>query len=430
MRAIKRSIADARDEREAREAHDREAREAHEQGARDLRERLDRAARERLDRATRERELNEAIAVDDVATCEHVTRELTTRIDMGSPSWLLSRRPDTGSPRSSASSRTDAASPRSDVVLRTDTASPRSDAVPRTDRAPSLPTDGSSRPIAPVRRADIAPLRCEPCPRVIPARRLFDGTLLQQFQCDGTCVRDQRRASEKARAHAVHHARERTASRHELTGQIVITTVLAVLAVMWIVLAVREANADTATSRRDPRVADGDDDDAIDVAPPPTLEAPFGAPVAAPPIADVLAAAYRAAGLDRDLGRGFVRRSRLAGLVPWLSVRTGRNTSWRDEELDVARGVTIEVRATWRLDRLVFDGRELQVAALDGARRRERRRLAARVIQVYFAWKRAARAVGIQARAATVAEEAAAELDDLTDGWFTEAVRRPDSRSQ
>gem|GEM_PF-1823752 len=383
MRAIKRSIADAREARE---------REAHEHGARDLRERLDRAARER------ELHESERVAVDDVATCEHVTREFTTRIDAGASSRAPSHRPEPS----------------------------------------SVPTDASPSP----RHADIAPLRCEPCPRIIPARRLFDGSLLQQFQCDGRCVRDQRRAREQARARAAHHtpertashhaaertaphhAAERTASRHELTAQIAITTVLAVLAALWIVLAAREASADSTAARRDTRGAETenhDDDDAIDVAAPPTLDAPFGAPVVAPPIADVLAAAYRTAGLDRDLGRGFVRRSRLAGLVPWLSVRTGRNTSWRDEELDVARGVTIEVRATWRLDRLVFDGRELQVAALEGARRRERRRLAARVIQVYFVWKRAARSVGIQARAAAVAEEAAAELDDLTNGWFTEA---------
>ncbi|MGE3765357.1 MAG: hypothetical protein AB7L94_24055, partial [Kofleriaceae bacterium] len=171
--------------------------------------------------------------------------------------------------------------------------------------------------------------------------------------------------------------------------------------------------------------SDEDDDDAIDVAGPPTREPPFGAPIVAPPIAEVLAAAYRAAGLDHDVGRGFVRRSRLAGLVPLLTVRTGRDTNWRDDDSNVSRGVTLEVRATWRLDRLVFDGRELQVAALEGARRRERRRLAARVIQVYFAWKRAAAEVGLRPRASGLAEEAAAELDDLTAGWFTEAREPP-----
>jgi hypothetical protein len=148
--------------------------------------------------------------------------------------------------------------------------------------------------------------------------------------------------------------------------------------------------------------------------------------VPGPPIHDVLAAAYRAAGLDKDLGHSFATRARLAALVPWLSVRTARDTSWRDEETDVARGTTLEVRATWRLDRLVFEGRELQVVSIDAARRRERRRLGQKVIRAYFMWKRAVRAVESWAvdpdEAMTRAEEAEAELDDLTGEWFTEQL--------
>jgi hypothetical protein len=81
--------------------------------------------------------------------------------------------------------------------------------------------------------------------------------------------------------------------------------------------------------------------------------------------------------------------------------------------------VALEVRATWRLDRLVFDGRELQASSIEAARRRERRGLASRVIRAYFAWRRAA-SPGHR-------EETAAELDALTDGWFSEAsgVRTP-----
>ena len=140
--------------------------------------------------------------------------------------------------------------------------------------------------------------------------------------------------------------------------------------------------------------------------------------LAAPPIARVVAAAYRAAGLEHDPGRSVVRRARLAGLVPWLTVRGGTNTSWHDEDPNVGRGTTVEVRATWRLDRLVFDRHELQVTAMQAARRRERRRLASRVIKAYFSWRRAA-----LARSTPRAEEAEAELDALTDGWFSEARR-------
>lgn len=146
-----------------------------------------------------------------------------------------------------------------------------------------------------------------------------------------------------------------------------------------------------------------------------------GAPIVAPPIGEVLAVAYAAAGLDHDPGHSFMRRARLAGLVPLVSVRTGRNARWRDDEPDIGRGATIEVRATWRLDRLVFEPRELQVVALVAARRRERRHLATHVIRTYFTW-RTAMAAGRGARSTSRADTAAAELDALTDAWFSEAV--------
>jgi hypothetical protein len=136
-----------------------------------------------------------------------------------------------------------------------------------------------------------------------------------------------------------------------------------------------------------------------------------GAERNAPPIAAVLAAAYAASGLDHDPARGLARRARLAALVPWISVRAGRDTSWQDHTVEVDRGTTIDVRATWRLDRLVFDGRELQAAALQAARRRERQRLASQVIAAYFAWVRG-----------THSQESAAILDDLTNGWFSQQV--------
>lgn len=155
---------------------------------------------------------------------------------------------------------------------------------------------------------------------------------------------------------------------------------------------------------------------------------------AGPKVAEVVAAAYRAAGLHRTPGRSWNRRARLAGLVPWVTVRMGRNTSWQDLDPEVDRGMTVDVRATWRLDRLVFDGRELQVASIEAARRRERRQLGDRVVRAYFRWQRLASAAAGQPRLASRADEAAAELDALTDGWFserldaTDAARRPPAR--
>lgn len=142
-----------------------------------------------------------------------------------------------------------------------------------------------------------------------------------------------------------------------------------------------------------------------------------------PAIGAVLAAAYAAAGLDRDPKDSWIRRARLAGLIPWVTVRTTRDTSWQDDQSEVGHGTSLELRATWRLDRLLFDGRELQVAAVEAARRRERRRLAARVIRAYFTWRRAASIVSDDERVTTRVAEAAAELDALTDGWFSAQLR-------
>jgi hypothetical protein len=170
------------------------------------------------------------------------------------------------------------------------------------------------------------------------------------------------------------------------------------------------------------------DDNAVDRAAAVDSEAEIdaaGLPVRGPSVSAVLTAAYAAAGLDRDPQGSWIRRARLAGLVPWVTVRTTRDTSWQDEHSEVGHGTSLEVRATWRLDRLLFDAKELQVAAIEAARRRERRRLANRVIREYFVWKRAAAIAVIDDRAATRAEEAAAELDALTDGWFSEQLRAP-----
>jgi len=144
-----------------------------------------------------------------------------------------------------------------------------------------------------------------------------------------------------------------------------------------------------------------------------------------PGVSAVVAAAYAAAGLDRDPQDSWLRRARLAGLVPWVTVRTTRDTSWQDDSSEIGHSTSLELRATWRLDRLLFDGHELQVAAIASARHRERRRLAARVIRAYFAWRRAARIATDDERVATRVAEAIAELDALTDGWFSVQLRPP-----
>ncbi|HEY5939143.1 MAG TPA: hypothetical protein VIU61_31040 [Kofleriaceae bacterium] len=199
--------------------------------------------------------------------------------------------------------------------------------------------------------------------------------------------------------------------------------------VLLALCATATADRDDRDARADDRGDDDDDDDRAGSVSRLTTGDELAddvpaAPVQAPAIGEVLETAYQVAGLDRNPATGWNRRARLAGLVPWISVRFGRDASWNDLEPEIDHDTAVEVRATWRLDRLVFDGRELQVSTIDTARRRERRRLASRVIRTYFAWRRLAAASVRRPGLALRAEEAAAELDAVTDGWFTDELSR------
>jgi hypothetical protein len=166
-----------------------------------------------------------------------------------------------------------------------------------------------------------------------------------------------------------------------------------------------------------------DEDDALDKSEPP-LASPedLAALPVAPPVARVIAAAQTAAGLDRDPGRGWVARTRLAGLVPLVSVAEGSDSTWHEVNPNIGRQSYVEVRASWHLDRLLFDPNELHISTIESSRRRERRRIANLVIRAYFAWRRASAAAIRHPRWATHAEQAAAELDALTNGWFTASL--------
>ena len=138
----------------------------------------------------------------------------------------------------------------------------------------------------------------------------------------------------------------------------------------------------------------------------------------------VVSAAYRASGLaaSDERATSWRWRTHLAALVPSISVRDGRDATWRDISDPTIGYVSVfSVAATWRLDRLVFDPNELRISAIEAARRRERRRVAATAIHAYFAWRHASLAAARDPRWGLRAEEAAAELDALTDGWFSEA---------
>ena len=139
----------------------------------------------------------------------------------------------------------------------------------------------------------------------------------------------------------------------------------------------------------------------------------------APPIATVIAAGYAAAGLDRDPSHNWNVRARLGGLVPQVTVADGIDSTWHDIDPNIGRRQIFEVRATWRLDRLLFDTNELHVATIEASRRREKRRVANLVIRAYFTWRRAVAATRQDARWGSHVDEAIADLDALTDGWFS-----------
>ena len=130
-----------------------------------------------------------------------------------------------------------------------------------------------------------------------------------------------------------------------------------------------------------------------------------------PAVREVIAAALRAAGLAGDPAAGWRRRARLAALVPQLSLRVGQDDTWKEiADPTLGHVVTYGVSASWRLERLVYEPSELRIATVDVLRRRERRRLAWYVISLYRAWRR------------THNEDVAAQLDVVTDGWFSQRL--------
>ena len=145
----------------------------------------------------------------------------------------------------------------------------------------------------------------------------------------------------------------------------------------------------------------------------------------APPIASVVVAAQRAAGVGDNPVTGWRRRSRWSALIPLVSLRAGQNQAWRDvDDPTISHGVGVDVRAAWHLDRLLFDPNEPRIAMLDVARRRERRRVAAAAIHLYFDWIAARAAADTDVRATLDAEEIQAELDAVTAGWFSQALAK------
>jgi hypothetical protein len=116
---------------------------------------------------------------------------------------------------------------------------------------------------------------------------------------------------------------------------------------------------------------------------------------ARPSVAEVQDAALRRATLSPKTARGWLRRARAAAILPGITGEYGLRSDqgWQldqaagdGDELsqDLGAGRVVQLRATWDLDRLIFNADELRAAraSLDLAELRER--LLVRVTQLYF----------------------------------------------
>jgi hypothetical protein len=156
-----------------------------------------------------------------------------------------------------------------------------------------------------------------------------------------------------------------------------------------------------------------------------------------------VAAAWRASGLGVDDSRldSMVARSRASAILPETRVRAMRlwddashtttlaTTDSMNYYAAIGANLVLELRLTWRLDRLVYAGDEpsLERARLD--RLDARSRLATRTLEGLFAWARAKLDAGDaeagsreEAEARLQLAETEATLDVLTGGWFSDAV--------
>jgi hypothetical protein len=170
--------------------------------------------------------------------------------------------------------------------------------------------------------------------------------------------------------------------------------------------------------------------------------APKSEPAPVPPklARSCVAAALRASGLGLDDAKldALVSRARESAYFPETRLRAMR--LWTDADHvttlattdtpnfydAVGANLVLELRLTWRLDRLLYSGEESAIERVRLERQDARSRLATHVLEVLFAWQRAV----VQGREAIVGTredeeahlriaETEATLDVLTAGWFS-----------
>jgi hypothetical protein len=201
-------------------------------------------------------------------------------------------------------------------------------------------------------------------------------------------------------------------------------------------LAPSAERADAPSSGVDPAAAS-----AKDVPAPPAPPPPARPNLVLPSLArSCVAAALRASGLGMDDTRldALVARARASAWLPEARMRAMRlitdaaraatlaTTDGTNYYETVGAHLVLELRLTWRLDRLLYAGDEPALERARLERHDARSRLAVRTLDALFAWQRAVvdikeALVGSreEGQAWLRASEAQATLDVLTDGWFS-----------
>jgi hypothetical protein len=177
----------------------------------------------------------------------------------------------------------------------------------------------------------------------------------------------------------------------------------------------------------------------LPVEPPPARKAE---PEPVPPklARSCVAAALRASGLGVDDARldALMTRARESAWFPEARMRAMRLWSDADHVTTLATtdtpnfydavgaNLVLELRLTWRLDRLLYSGEESAMERVRLERQDARARLATHVLEVLFGWQRAvieetAAIAGTRedAEARLRIAETEATLDVLTAGWFS-----------
>jgi hypothetical protein len=150
-----------------------------------------------------------------------------------------------------------------------------------------------------------------------------------------------------------------------------------------------------------------------------------------PSVRDLERAAAHLAEVHPELVRSWMRRAGKAALMPSVRVRVGRGLVELTRDTITAPlssmtdNWTVEVEATWALDRLVFDRNELRVSREAQRLAGHREELLTRVAQLYYARRRLQVDAVLQPDAPAAVdrgleiEELTAVLDGLTNNALT-----------